>query len=99
MNPRNNLNFCQRNLTYILKALQIFNCETYLKALGNNKISIFNCHVPPMREHIHGSLAQGLSAVDLLVLTSSDKLLFILQTLFTFYKTIYLNEEVKLGVP
>jgi hypothetical protein len=32
--------------------------------------------------------------VDLLVITSSDQLLFILKIFFDFYKTSYLTEEV-----
>ncbi len=35
-----------------------------------------------------------LSTVDLLVLTNLDQLLLILQTLFNFYTTTHLNEEV-----
>ncbi len=35
-----------------------------------------------------------LSTVDLLALTSLDNLLLIMQTLFSFYKICYLNEEV-----
>ncbi len=35
-----------------------------------------------------------LSTVDLFVLTSLDQLHLTLQTLFTFHKTSYLNEEV-----
>jgi len=38
---------------------------------------------------------EGLSTDDLLVLSSLDQLLLILSTLFTFCKTVYLNEEVK----
>jgi len=40
-----------------------------------------------------------LSTVDLLVLTSLDKLLFILKYYFPFYKTSYLNEEVNCTEP
>ncbi len=39
-------------------------------------------------------LAGRISTDDLLVLTSSDQLLFILKLYFSFYKTNYLNEEV-----
>ncbi len=37
--------------------------------------------------------------IDLLVLTSLDKLLLIMGTLFTVLKTRYLNAEVKRTVP
>jgi hypothetical protein len=37
---------------------------------------------------------ESLSTVDLLVLTSLYQLLFILQTIFTFYETSYLNVEI-----
>jgi hypothetical protein len=40
-----------------------------------------------------------LSTVDLLVLTSLDQLLLILETLFTFNNTSYLNEEVNCTKP
>jgi hypothetical protein len=40
-----------------------------------------------------------LSTVDSLVITSLDQLLVILNTLFTFYKTRYLNEEVSSTEP
>ncbi len=54
-----------------------------------------------------GRLRQGkltergsISMVDLLCLTSSDPLLFILVTIFFFfYKTTYLNEKVKCTFP
>jgi hypothetical protein len=36
-----------------------------------------------------------LSTVELLVLTSLEQLLLTLRTVFTFYKTSYLNEKVK----
>jgi hypothetical protein len=37
--------------------------------------------------------------IDLLVLTCLDQLLLIIQTLFTFYNTSYLNEEVNCTEP
>ncbi len=39
-------------------------------------------------------LKGSISTVDLLVLTSLDKLLFKLKLIFPFFKTTYLNEEV-----
>jgi hypothetical protein len=44
-------------------------------------------------------LREGLSEVKLLVLTGLDLLFLMSQTLFTFYKTSYLNEEVNCTVP
>ncbi len=45
------------------------------------------------------NIGEGLSAVDL-VLICRDQLRFILEILFTFfYKTTYLNEEVKYTEP
>ncbi len=40
-----------------------------------------------------------ISTIDLLVLTSSDQLLFILKLYFLSYKTSYLNKEVNCIVP
>jgi hypothetical protein len=45
---------------------------------------------------VQGSLTdgEGISAVDLLVSTGLDQLLYNLKLFFPFYKTTYLNEEV-----
>ena len=59
----------------------------------------------PNFEKVFDSIAENpyrggrLSAIDLLVLTSLEELLLILQTLFTFYETSYLNEEVNYAEP
>ncbi len=51
----------------------------------NNDLKLFSFSICLCRK-------LGLRTVDLIVLTSLDQLLLIMQTKLTFYKTSYLNE-------
>ncbi len=55
----------------------------------------------PRKAKEQGTLTEreGFGSVDLTVLTSSDQLLVIMQALFTFYQTSYLNEEANRTEP
>ncbi len=55
----------------------------------------------PRKAKEQGTLTkrEGFGSVDLTVLTSLDQLLVIMQALFTFYITSYLNEETNRSEP
>jgi hypothetical protein len=57
------------------------------------------CSKPVLGLNKEPLLKGRLSAVDLLVLTSLDQLLLVLLSLFTFYKTSHLNEELNCTEP
>jgi hypothetical protein len=74
-----------------LKDLDLFSIKVATKNAGNGERT-----KKPMKDRPRNPYRRGrLSTVDLLVPTSLDHMLLILRTLFTFYKTSYLNEEVK----